>query len=50
MTKLEQLRALDEYIVTDEEKMDDVGYSLRFRALSPFMRLHIPEFKEGLNA
>jgi hypothetical protein len=46
----QELRALDEYIVTDEERMDDVGHGLRFRALSPFMRLYTPEFKENLNA
>lgn len=50
VTKLKNLKALDDFIVTDEERMDDVGFSLRFRALSPFMRLYIPEFKEGLNA
>lgn len=44
------LRALDEYIITDEERMEDVGFGLRFRALSPFMRLYIPEFKEDINA
>jgi hypothetical protein len=47
---LPELKALDEYIVTDEERMDDVGHGVRFKALSPFMRLYIPEFKEGLNA
>lgn len=50
VTKLTALKALDEYIITDEERMEDVGFGLRFRALSPFMRLYIPEFKEDLNA
>ncbi|CDW85131.1 leucine-rich repeat and iq domain-containing protein 3 [Stylonychia lemnae] len=50
VTKLSGLKALDEYIITDEERMEDVGFGLRFRALSPFMRLYIPEFKEDLNA
>ena len=50
VTKLSSLKALDEYIITDEERMEDVGFGLRFRALSPFMRLYIPEFKEDLNA
>src|SRR5690606_6250220 len=50
VTKLWSLSALDDLIVTDEERMNDIGYSLRFRALSPFMRLYTPEFKQGLNA
>ena len=50
VTKMVELRALDEFIITDEERMEDVGFGLRFRALSPFMRLYIPEFKEDMNA
>ena len=44
------LKALDEYIITDEERIDDAGFGARFRALSPYMRIYVPEFIEGLTA
>ena len=42
--KLKNLRALDEFIITDEEMMEDVCHGTKFRALSQFMRLYVPEF------
>lgn len=50
VTKMPSLLALDDYIITDEERMEDVGHGVRFKALSQFMRLYAPEFKEGLTA
>lgn len=50
MTKIPGLKALDDYIITDEERMEDVGHGIRFKALSQFMRLYAPDFKEGLTA
>ena len=50
VTKIPGLKALDDYIITDEERMDDVGHGVRFKALSQFMRLYAPDFKEGLTA
>jgi hypothetical protein len=50
VTKIPCLKALDDYIITDEERMDDVGHGVRFKALSQFMRLYAPDFKEGLTA
>jgi hypothetical protein len=50
VTKIPGLLALDDYIITDEERMEDVGHGVRFKALSQFMRLYAPEFKEGLTA
>jgi hypothetical protein len=48
--RVPKLRALDEYVITDEEKMTDIGHSYRFKAMSHFMRIFLPEFPEGLNA
>jgi Leucine-rich repeat (LRR) protein len=50
VTKMPGLLALDDFIITDEERMEDVGHGVRFKALSQFMRLFAPEFKEGLTA
>ena len=50
VTKMPTLLALDDYIITDEERMEDVGHGIRFKALSQFMRLYAPDFKEGLTA
>jgi hypothetical protein len=50
VTKLPGLLALDDYLITDEERMEDVGHGVRFKALSSFMRLYAPDFKEGLTA
>lgn len=50
MTKIPSLKALDDFIITDEERMEDVGHGVRFKALSQFMRLYAPDFKEGLTA
>jgi Leucine-rich repeat len=34
VTKIPGLLALDDYIITDEERMEDVGHGVRFKALS----------------
>jgi hypothetical protein len=44
------LLALDDYIITDEERWEDVSFGKRFRALSPHLRIYIPDFMEGLTA
>lgn len=33
--------------MTDEEKLEDIGYTERFKALSLEMKIYTPDFKEG---
>jgi hypothetical protein len=44
VNSIPSLLALDMHIITDEERSDDVSFGDRFRALSDYMRLSIPEF------
>ncbi|CDW83920.1 leucine-rich repeat and iq domain-containing protein 3 [Stylonychia lemnae] len=49
---MQSLLALDEYIVTDEEKIQYLSpNAIRFRAMSmQFMKIHVPKFLENLSA
>ena len=38
------LLALDTFIVTDEELLEDACFGYRFRSMGEFMKLHLPEF------
>lgn len=38
------LKALDHYVITDEERIEDATFGYRFRSLNEFMRLHIPDY------
>jgi len=38
------LKALDNYVITDEERIEDASFGYRFRALNEYMKLHIPDY------
>ena len=44
------LLALDHYIVTDEERIEDASFGYRYRALNEFMKLHIPDYAREKSA
>jgi hypothetical protein len=44
VNSLPTLKALDNYIITDEERIEDASFGYRFRALNEFMKLHIPDY------
>jgi hypothetical protein len=44
------LLALDNYIVTDEERIEDASFGYRYRALNEFMKLHIPDYAKEKSA
>jgi Leucine-rich repeat len=44
------LLALDHYVITDEERIDDASFGYRFRALNEFMKLHVPDYAREKSA
>lgn len=44
------LLALDEFVITDEERIEDAAYGTRFRSLNKYMKIYVPEFTENLSA
>jgi len=38
------LKALDNFVITDEERIEDASFGYRFRALNEYMKLHIPDY------
>ena len=44
------LLALDNYIITDEERIEDASFGYRFRALNEYMKLHIPDYAKEKSA
>lgn len=38
------LLALDNFLITDEERLEDACFGYRFRSMNEFMKLHLPEF------
>ncbi len=48
---MKNLMALDDFIVTDEERIDYTSsLAVRFRALSNYMKILIPKFQENQSA
>ena len=50
VSRMPNLLALDDFMVTDEERIEEVSFGKRFRALAPHMRIVVPDFLEGLSA
>jgi hypothetical protein len=44
------LLALDNFVITDEERIEDASFGYRFRALNEFMKLHIPDYAKEKSA
>lgn len=44
------LLALDHFIITDEERIEDASFGYRFRALNEFMKLHVPDYAREKSA
>lgn len=44
------LKALDNYIITDEERIEDASFGYRFRGLNEFMKIHIPDYSSERSA
>lgn len=38
------LKALDNYVITDEERIEDASFGYRFRGLNEFMKIHITDY------
>lgn len=50
MNSIPSLLALDTFIITDEERIEDASFGYRFRALNEFMKLHIPDYARERSA
>lgn len=44
------LKALDNFVITDEERIEDASFGYRFRGLNEFMKLHIPDYTNERSA
>lgn len=44
------LLALDNFVITDEERIEDASFGYRFRGLNEFMKLHIPDYAKEKSA
>ena len=50
VNSLPALKALDNYVITDEERIEDASFGYRFRGLNEFMKLHIPDYSHERSA
>ena len=49
VNSIQSLVALDNFIITDEERIEDASFGYRFRGMNEFMKLYIPDYtKEKL--
>jgi hypothetical protein len=44
------LKALDNFVITDEERIEDASFGYRFRGLNEFMKLRIPDYTNERSA
>lgn len=44
------LKALDNFVITDEERIEDASFGYRFRGLNEYMKLHIPDYNNEKSA
>ena len=47
---VESLLALDDWVITDEERWEDASFGIRFRAMNKYMKIYIPEFVQNITA
>jgi len=47
---MKSLLALDNHIITDEERIEDASFGYRYRALNEYMKLHIPDYAKEKSA
>jgi len=50
VNSIPSLLALDNYVITDEERIEDASFGFRFRGLNEFMKLHIPDYAKEKSA
>ena len=50
VNSIQSLLALDMHIITDEERSEDVSFGDRFRAMSDYMRISIPDYTKESDA
>lgn len=50
MHSIPTLLALDNFVITDEERIEDASFGYRFRALNEYMKLHIPDYARERSA
>lgn len=50
VNSLQTLLALDNHVITDEERIEDASFGYRYRALNEYMKLHIPDYAREKSA
>jgi len=50
VNSIPSLLALDNHIITDEERIEDASFGYRYRALNEYMKLHIPDYAREKSA
>jgi hypothetical protein len=50
VNSMPKLLALDNFVITDEERIEDACFGYRFRALNEYMKLHIPDYSHEQSA
>ena len=50
VNSIHSLLALDNFVITDEERIEDASFGYRFRGLNEFMKLHIPDYAKEKSA
>jgi hypothetical protein len=50
VNSIQSLLALDNFVITDEERIEDASFGYRFRGLNEFMKLHIPDYTKEKSA
>jgi len=50
VNSIQSLLALDNFVITDEERIEDASFGYRFRGLNEFMKLHIPDYAKEKSA
>lgn len=50
VNSISSLLALDNFVITDEERIEDASFGYRFRGLNEFMKLHIPDYTKEKSA
>jgi len=46
----DSLLALDDCVITDEERSEDASFGVRYRAMNKYMKIYIPEFIQNISA
>jgi hypothetical protein len=50
VNSIQSLYALDHFVITDEERIEEASFGYRYRTMNEGLRIYLPEYQKNLTA